>query len=75
MNIGDHVTISMSTYMKWLHAHHDVRQQSCTEDMYSFAGVDVVHTSTKNFNRLDGFITVEIIDPRKYLAAKLRYGI
>ena len=74
MRAGDHIHVNMSDYIKWLHAHHDVRNHSHTEDMYSFAGVDPVHKELRRFKR-DDFVTLEVVDPRKYLAAKLRYGI
>ena len=78
MHTGDHIHINMQDYLKWLHAHHDVRNQSHTQDMYSYAGVDPVHKDLRQFKRgfrQDGFVILEIVDPRKYLAAKLRYGI
>jgi hypothetical protein len=68
----------MQDYLKWLHAHHDVHNQSHTQDMYSYAGVNPVHKDLRQFKRVlkqDGFVILEIVDPRKYLAAKLRYGI
>jgi hypothetical protein len=77
MNTGDLINVDMHVYRKWLHAHHDVRNSSCAEDMYSFAGVNPVHKDYVRPSMLnkDGFVTLEIVDPRKYLAAKLRYGI
>ena len=74
MKTGDHVHMHMSDYIKWLHAHHDVHNQNHTADMYSFAGVDPVHRAHTQ-DRRGSFVTLKIVDPRKYLSAKLRYGI
>lgn len=74
MQAGDKIHVRMQDYLKWLHAHHDVRNSSHTQDMYSYAGVDPVHKDLRCFKQ-EGFVTLEVVDPRKYLAAKLRYGI
>jgi hypothetical protein len=77
MKAGDRIQVRMQDYVKWLHAHHDVRNHNHTEDMYTFAGVDPVHHARERHKRStpEGFVMLEIVDPRKYLAAKLRYGI
>ena len=77
MKTGDHINITMDQLRAWLHAHHNVHNSAHEVDMYTFAGLEPVHTSntyTEDF-RESRVVTLEVKCPHKYLAAKLRYGI
>lgn len=74
MKTGDHVHVPMEKFLAWLHAHHDVRNVHHVVDMYEHAGLNPVHKRTTRRQERAG-VMLEVLCPRKYLAAKLRYGI